>query len=500
MCASWNDILEWVETMKTQKSSYLSAMARGLRCGLVALVVLAVLGCAVGAGAGVRPYNKWIAPAGGTLPAGPVSIKATYSDDDGPANIKKAYVLINDSLAQNDAALLYYDHAANKVYLKNDANTSWGTGYAPGTAVVLENSQCKVYVDQTTVTVTSEAGVLFNVSWRIELKSPFSSKPINGYMYVQDYSGLSDGWDMMAVYHAVKPEVVDISPNIGALPIDTEITLVSSYKDINGWKDIKRCYVLVNDTLNIANAVFLMYDLVAGKVYLMNDENSWGTGYIAGADVTLSNSQCEFYVRDMTTVSYGSVLWVHWPIRLKNTMTGKLLSSWMYVLDWAALSDGWTKVGMYYVPALPVCVSVLPSFGSFALATPTTFTTEYGDDNGSSDIRCCYFQLSSTSSAADAILLKYDAPQNKVFLRNNANTSWGTGYTPGEQIKLVNGQCKLNVAQTAVTATGPDTLQIQWNLTVSANLAGLKLTERMYVDDDSLLKSGWKVKGYVTGQ
>ncbi len=487
--------------MNTQKRWYLSAVARRWRCGLVALVVLAALGCAVEAGE--APRIMYLKPAGGPLPAGPVTITARYFDPDGPDNIKKTYVLINDSLAQSNAVFLYYDQATNRVYLKNDANTSWGTGYAPGTAVVLENSQCKVYVNQVRVTWWLEGGrSVVIIDWCIELKSPFSGKPINGYMYVQDYSGLFDGWDTMAVYHAVKPEVVGISPNIGELPIDTDITLQSTYRDINGYQDMKKCYLLVNDTFNQANAVFLMLDRAANKVYLKNDANtSWGAGYIPGTDVTLSNSQCELHVSGMTTlVPEDLSVTIRWPLKLKASMTGKLLSSWMYVTDSAGLYDGWTKVGRYYIPALPVCVKVLPSFGSFALAAPTTFSTEFEDDNGSTDIRCCYFQLSSTSSAANAILLKYDAPQNKVFLRNNANTSWGTGYTPGEQIKLVNGQCKLNVAQTAVTATGPDTLQIQWNLTVSANLAGLKLTERMYVDDDSLLKSGWKVMGYVTGQ
>ncbi len=482
--------------MKSEVNYVLNPKYRSRLLATTTLVLLAVL-CLCGSAAAIntRPINYVISPLGGPLPTGQFTITCHYLDEDGYATITRAYFMINDTLSQSSAALLFYDRVANKVYLKNDANTSWGTGYAPGAAVTLENSQCKVYLAQTYFSVTSTQLIM---NWRMELKAPFSAKNLNGYMYVLDGGGLSDGWERMAVYYEVKPEVVSIAPNSGSLPIDSPTFLASTYRDPNGYPDLRRCYLLVNDSLAQTNAVLVFYDRSTNKVYLKNDANtSWGTGYTLGTDIVLSNSQCELYVKDCSIAPNGTDFQVWWRLKLKPSMSSKNLCSWMYVTDSAGQFDGWKKVGTHFTPVAPTCVSITPSSGSPSPSTPMVFNTEYSDTNGHPDVYLCYLQISQTSSQANAILALYDSKQNKIFLRNDANTAWSAGHAPGANVTLSNSQCYLYVKNTTVTPSGSNNLLVDWNIELKPSQVGKLLCERMYCRDNELLNSGWKVKGYI---
>jgi formylglycine-generating enzyme required for sulfatase activity len=466
--------------------------------GAVLVVLLGVLTPQAASAVNSAPINLGLTPSGGPISAGPVTFTGIYRDPDGYGTLSKCYLLINDSVTQANAAFLLYDRAANRVYLKNDANSSWGTGYAPGTNVTLENTQCQFSVKDTSV---SGSGTDLTVNWRIALKSPFSGRLLNGYMYVQDAGSLTDGWDMLGIYYNIKPQVVSISPDSGLMPVDTKTSLTSLYRDPNGCADLRKCYMLVNDVLAQTNAVFGFYDRTANKVYLKNDANtSWGTGYTPGTDVTLSNSQCEMYVKDTSRTLSGTDLTVVWSFKLKPSMTGKNLYSWMYAADTAAAYDGWKKVGTHFIPAAPTCAGVTPSSGSVQAGPRQVFTAEYDDDNGPADIYQCYLQISQYSSQANAVLLLYDLKKGLVFLRNDANNSWGTGQAPGTGLTLENSQCAVHVKDIVIAESGPNSLTIDWNLSLKPGLVPKLLCERMYCRDNEYLNSGWKVKGYVRAQ
>ena len=444
----------------------------------------------------ITPVNVSISPSGGTLGTAATTLTSVYRDDDGFADIRHCYLLVNDSLAQSNAAVLLYDRLANKVYLKNDAGTSWGIGHAPGTAVTLENSQCFVHVGSTTV---SGSGSNLTVNWRIQLKELFSIKLLNAYMYVRDGGSLTDGWDKLGIYYNIKPEVVSIDPN-GPLPSGTPFTINSLYRDVNGYQDIRRCYLLINRKFDQEDAVFLWYDKASNKVYLKDDTNtSWGIGYAPGTAVTLSNTQCEVNVADISVAGAGNDLVVTWALTLLPAITNKPLSSWMYVTDSKGAIDGWKKVGIHFVPIAPVSLFVSPSSGTVPTGSEQIFSTIYSDANGAIDISRVYFQLSVTSSQANTVLLLYDRNQNKVYLKNDLNNSWGAGFAPGTSVILENSQCTVNLDTMIEPNTVTDEqLEVFWPITLKASQTGKKLQIRMYVIDTQGLASGWSYNGLVT--
>ncbi len=443
------------------------------------------------------PENVALSSSSELLETKPVTLTSLYRDANGRTDIKRCYLLLNDSLGQANAAFLWYDRGANRVYLKNDANTSWGTGYAPGVNITLENSQCYVYVGSTTV---SGSGNDLTVNWRIALKDAFAAKSLTAYMYVGDAAAHCDGWERMGVFYNISPEALSIAPSTGPIPTDTWTTFTSYYSDQNGYQDLRKCYLLVNDSLTQSNAMFLLYDRKSNRVYLKNDENtSWGTGYAPGTDVILENSQCMVRVGSIASSHSGSNTAITWSFLLRSETIGKKnLYSWLYVTDSKEANSGYKRVGTHFTPIAPVCVSLSPSSGTVSTGVKTPFTALYSDDNGYGDIHKVYLQLSVTSSQANAVLLMYDAKLNKAYLRNDSNTSWGAGGVPGTAVTLENSQCTVELASMG-TPSGVSTeqLEISWPIKLKWGMSGPRLCERMYVQDNALLKSGWRVMGYI---
>ena len=121
----------------------------------------------------------------------------------------------------------------------------------------------------------------------------------------------------------------------------------------------------------------------------------------------------------------------------------------------------------------------------------------YSDANGNLDLYQCYLQIGQTGSLANSVALLYDAKLDKVFLRNDGNTSWGTGYTPGTNATLENSQCKVYVLSTEVSPDGTNGLEVSWAIQLKSSQIGKLLGERMYCRDNEWMNSAWKLKGYV---
>ena len=204
------------------------------------------------------------------------------------------------------------------------------------------------------------------------------------------------------------------------------------------------------------------------------------------------------YVKDTVVVNSGGTdMSVKWSLKLKPTMARRDLYGWLLAVDSGGLQDGYRKLGTY--PALypPICVVAMPNTGTVKTGTAQIFSTGFVDDHGCGDLSKCYLQLSVTSSQANAVLLMYDAVANKVYLKNDANSSWGTGYTPGAAATLQNSQCIVDVRNTQVYNSGKTWIVIDWSVSLKAGQAGKKLVERMYALDKHSLNSGWQVMGMV---
>ncbi len=159
---------------------------------------------------------------GSSLPDTAVTFTTTYADPNGWQNLQLAYLLINTSASGLNCFYTYYNQNTNKLYLRNEPNTAWLGGYAPGSAYTIENSYAKLDCSKTTI---SGSGTTLTVNWNITFKAAFASTTAKKtYLYVKDDSNAYQGWIQKGTWtvQVVPPPTVTITEPVSGAMINAE--------------------------------------------------------------------------------------------------------------------------------------------------------------------------------------------------------------------------------------------------------------------------------------
>jgi len=95
-----------------------------------------------------------------------------------------------------------------------------------------------------------------------------------------------------------------------------------------------------------------------------------------------------------------------------------------------------------------------------------TLTTRHRDVNGADDIAGCYLNVGEAS-------LYYDVINNKLYLRNDADTNWIGGITPGEKGKISNSKCVIHCRYTKATKKAKY-ITVRWRVRFRSSFQGNK--------------------------
>ena len=106
--------------------------------------------------------------------------------------------------------------------------------------------------------------------------------------------------------------------------------------------------------------------------------------------------------------------------------------------------------------------------------------------------------VNTAVSGANCFYGYYSQNTNKLYLRNDANTAWLGGYSPGSSYIIENSYAKLYCAQTTVSGSG-NTLTVNWSIVFKSPFTGAKNTY-LYVRDDANGYQDWLKKGIWTVQ
>ncbi|MEI6914729.1 MAG: hypothetical protein WCL39_06315, partial [Armatimonadota bacterium] len=148
--------------------------------------------------ANTAPTNVIVAPVSGTLKAGvDVLISTIASDPQSASNLSNMWLVINTSLSLTKCIYVCFDANTNLLFLRDDNDTTWLGGYAPGSASTIENSSCIVRCAKTTFGLS---GANLRVNWSICPKSSMAGKTVKAWLYSRDDGGLVDEWDLLANY------------------------------------------------------------------------------------------------------------------------------------------------------------------------------------------------------------------------------------------------------------------------------------------------------------
>jgi len=124
-----------------------------------------------------------------TNPNEQVSFNAHYSDPDGSGDIRYArFIVHTDVNDPRDCLFVSFDQTENKLYLKDDTNTSWLGGFAPGSSHTIENTYATLDCSQTTI---QGSGSDLSVTWSVSFKDSLSGVK-NLYLYAEDEKDTSN--------------------------------------------------------------------------------------------------------------------------------------------------------------------------------------------------------------------------------------------------------------------------------------------------------------------
>ena len=148
--------------------------------------------------------------------------------------------------------------------------------------------------------------------------------------------------------------------------------------------------------------------------------------------------------------------------------------------------------------AAPTLGTITPASGSITPNTAVTFTGVYNDADGWANLKDAYLLVStSTTALANSSYLYYDANNNLLYLRDDANGSWLGGFAPGSSEVIENFQVKLDCAATTVNGSGTS-LSLVYNLTFKPAFSGKAYSTYLSVVDDTGGKVNLTKKGTYT--
>jgi hypothetical protein len=143
--------------------------------------------------ASLLPTAVSVSPASGSSSSS--TFVFTYSDPSGYSSIATAQILFSSGFSTPGSCFLYFNRAANTLYLTNDAATAWQTPVTLGTSATLENSQCSVNAASSS---SSGSGNTLTLSLKISFRAAFSGAK-NVYTLVANGAGNS-GWQQRGTW------------------------------------------------------------------------------------------------------------------------------------------------------------------------------------------------------------------------------------------------------------------------------------------------------------
>jgi hypothetical protein len=119
------------------------------------------------------------------------------------------------------------------------------------------------------------------------------------------------------------PELGTITPPSGSGAAGVTTYFDTTWRDPDGWEDLKRCYFHIGASSSLAGNVTLLYDVRNNKLWMRSDDgSSWLGGYAPWSDNTIENRQAKVYCLLTRDERSGDTLSVRWAIKFKVYFRG----------------------------------------------------------------------------------------------------------------------------------------------------------------------------------
>lgn len=142
--------------------------------------------------------------------------------------------------------------------------------------------------------------------------------------------------------------------------------------------------------------------------------------------------------------------------------------------------------------AAPVNVSLSPSSGTFDGQRGYIFSSTYSGPDGQGRLANCYLQINTSPDSKDSLIyVRYDATENKLYLRSDDNTTWLGGFAPGSRNVIKNHYCALYCVDTTVSRYAKNELKVNWCIASEPSVALRRCFGWMKAVDEAGLAADW---------
>jgi hypothetical protein len=119
------------------------------------------------------------------------------------------------------------------------------------------------------------------------------------------------------------PTLGTVVPSRGSSETGVTAYFTTTWKDADGWQDLKQCYFHIGASSSLRRNVTLMYNAKKDKLWLLDDDGAtWTGGLPPGSTKTLVNSQATVYCSATTASGLADTLTVRWAIEFNPVYTG----------------------------------------------------------------------------------------------------------------------------------------------------------------------------------
>jgi hypothetical protein len=384
----------------------------------------------------------------------------TFRDANGWQDFVSALALVNNIFTAEQGCFVLLDIPTARFYLATDSVSE----YLPvmfGSTGMVENSQCQLRGDGSSVTFSGDA---MTVTLDLTFKSSWAGSR-DVYGWVSDRSGVASAWsklggftvgDPPALPQNQPPAVGTVAPSSGS---GTAQKFNLTFSDPDGGADITGGQFILNTSVSASGACALLIDPHNSRFLLASDSGGNFSQLNFGAAGSLQNSQCEVRGAGSALSVSGTTMTVAFDILFKAAFHGSK-SVWATVTDTKSQSAGWKQIGSYTVTTsanpVPAIMGVAPQNGS---GSGGKFTFTFSDAQGWGNIDSAVLLLNGTYTGERGCFLVATPRDARVYL--SGDVSGWTGATLGIGVTLQNSQCFVRMAA-STQITSSDT----WSLTL----------------------------------
>ena len=340
-----------------------------------------------------------------------------YQDADGVSDLSELGILINQDLDATNACYLRYSIATSEFRLLNDTASAWSALTPAGFSTPLENSACRVYLQNVAVATIGDE-VTLDVS--IEFLAGFEGLK-NVYLVAYDDSGESIHWQALGTWNVVDspqlPQLISVSPSG---PSQASTTFTAIYRDVNGGSDITDAQLMADLNVDEIDACSIRYNRPSNQLYLRNDSATAWLGPITPGSGSLENTTC-------TVTGLGaSASVVNDELRLVVPVTAKLSANYNLYLSASDTtgSTSWTTFGAWNLGSCAASLDGSPSdFTSAGGTGSVSVSIEPGCAWSASVSNTAWLTITSGSSGTGPGTVDFSVAANSGSAARNGSIS-----------------------------------------------------------------------------